>query len=149
VFQSEHRTACNDMSAAFPLALRSSAWMPQIPEALPPFQPVHCSLCFHKQRWTTVDWKASNRDCNTPDIQLDSWWISLVQPLKVTGLAGLHFGFLCQEPTTLCSNCSTLWDGLGGTQRVNSPVSRTRITLPQAILYPLTDSSHIGLLVHP
>ena len=37
----------------------------------------------------------------------------LVQPLKVTGPTGLHFGLLCQEPTTLCSNCSTLRDGLG------------------------------------
>ena len=37
VFQAEHRTACNDTSAAFPPALRSSARMPQIPGALPHF----------------------------------------------------------------------------------------------------------------
>ena len=55
------------------------------------FQSVHHSLCFHKRWWTTVDWRVSNSDCNTPDIQLDSWWISLVQPLKVTGPADLHF----------------------------------------------------------
>jgi len=35
---------------AFPPALRSSTWMPQIPGALPPFQPVHRILCFHKRR---------------------------------------------------------------------------------------------------
>uniref|UniRef100_A0A8C4PY06 Uncharacterized protein n=1 Tax=Eptatretus burgeri TaxID=7764 RepID=A0A8C4PY06_EPTBU len=32
------------------------------------------------------------------------------------------------EPTTFHSNCSTPSDGLGGTQCVNSPVSRMRIT---------------------
>ena len=37
VFLTEHRTACNDTSAAFPPTLRSSAWMPQIPGALPHF----------------------------------------------------------------------------------------------------------------
>ena len=35
VFLAEHRTACNDMSTAFPPAMRSSAWMPQIPGAHP------------------------------------------------------------------------------------------------------------------
>ena len=29
--------------------------------------------CFHKQRWITFDRRVSNRDCNTPDIQLNSW----------------------------------------------------------------------------
>ena len=37
VFQTVYRTACDDVSTAFPPALRSSAWMPQIPGALPPF----------------------------------------------------------------------------------------------------------------
>ena len=32
---------------------------------------------------------------------------------------------------------------------MNSPVSRTRITSPQLMLYSLIDSSYIGLLVHP
>ena len=77
---------------------------------------------------TNVDLSVSNRDSNTPDIQHDSWWISLVQMLKVTGPAGLLFGLHCQYPTTLHSNCSTLRDGLGGTQCVNSAVRRTRIT---------------------
>ena len=98
------------------------------PWSFTPFQLVHRSLCFHKRRWTPDDWRVSNRDCNTPDIQLDSWWISLVQPLKVTGPAGLHFRLLCQEPNTLCSNCSTPRVGLGGTQCANFPVSRMRIT---------------------
>ena len=128
VFQAEHRTACNDTSAAFPPAFRSLAWMPKIPGALPHFNRFTEVLCFHERRWTTVDWRVSNRDCNTSDVQLDSWWISLVQPLKVTGPAGLHFGILCQEPIFLCSNCSTPRDGIGGTQCMNSPVSRTRIT---------------------
>ena len=97
--KSRLKTTCNDMNTAFPPALRRSAMMPQIPRALPLFQLGHCSLCFHKRRWTTVDRSVSNRDCNTPDIQLDSWWISLV--------------LLCQEPTTLCSNCSSPRDGLG------------------------------------
>ena len=30
-----------------------------------PFQPVHRSLCFHKQKWITFDWRISNRDSNT------------------------------------------------------------------------------------
>ena len=38
VLQTEHRTACNVMRTAFPPALRSSAWMPQIPGALPHFK---------------------------------------------------------------------------------------------------------------
>ena len=37
------------------------------------FQPVQRSLCFHKKRWITVDWRVCNRDSNTPDIQLNSW----------------------------------------------------------------------------
>jgi len=37
VFQRENRTACNDISTAFPPALRSSPWMPQIIGALPHF----------------------------------------------------------------------------------------------------------------
>jgi len=49
----------------------------------------------------------------SPDIHLDIWWMSLVQLLNVTGPAGLHFVLLCQEPTTLYYNCSTLRDGLG------------------------------------
>ena len=110
-FQAEHKTACNDTSAAFPPALRSSAWMPQIPVASPRFNRFTAAR-FHKRRWTIVDWRVSNRDCNTLDVQLDSWWIRLVQPLKVTGPAGLHFRLLCQEPTTLCSNCSAPRDGL-------------------------------------
>ena len=112
VFQAEHRTACNDTSAAFPPALKFSMDATD-PWSFTPFQPVHRSLCFHKQRWTTVGWRVNNRDCNTPDVQLNRWWISLVQPLKGTGPAGLHFGLLFQEPTTLCSNCSTPRDGLG------------------------------------
>ena len=67
-------------------------------------------------------------DSNTLDIQLNSWWISLVQLLKVTGPVGLLFGLLCQEPTTIPSNCSTPKDGLGGMQCINSPEKRTRIT---------------------
>ena len=62
------------------------------PRSFTPFQPVHRSMCFHKRRWTTVDWRVSNRDCNTTDIQLDSWWISLEQPLKLASPVGLHFG---------------------------------------------------------
>ena len=103
--------ACNDTSAAFLPALRSSAWMPQIPGALPHFN-WFTAACFHK-KWTTVDWRVSNGDSNTPYIQLNSWWISLVQPLKLSGPTGLHFGLLCQDPTTLCSNCCTPRDGLG------------------------------------
>ena len=61
-------------------------------------------------------------DNHTPDIQIESWWINRVQSLKVTGPVGLQFGLLCQEHTTLRSNCSTPRDGLGGTQCVNSPV---------------------------
>ena len=56
-----------------------------------PFLVVHCSLLFHKQKWITVDWRVSNRDRHTPDIQVD-------QPgtaPKVTGPAGLHFRLLC------------------------------------------------------
>jgi len=37
VFLAEHRTAYNDTSTPFSPALRSSAWMPQIPGALPHF----------------------------------------------------------------------------------------------------------------
>ena len=48
----------------------------------------------------------------TPGIQFNSWWISLVEPLKVIGTVGLHFQILCQEPTTFCSNCSTPRDRL-------------------------------------
>ena len=112
------------------------------PRSFTPFQPVHHSLCFHKRRWTTVDWRVSNSYCNTTDIQLDSWWISLVQPLKVTGPAGLQFGLLCQEPPTLCSNCSTPRDGLGGKQCTNSPCKwddnhlTTGDTLPPASTAP-------------
>ena len=127
VFQAEHRTACNDMSAAFPPALRSSASMPQIPGALPPFQPVHRSLCFHKRRWVTVDLRISNRDCNTPDIQLDSRWISLVHPLKVTGPAGLHLRLLCQEPPIIQPGPATLVNDIQCTLRdkilLSPPVS--------------------------
>ena len=99
----EHKTACNSTNTAFPPALRSPAWMPQIPEDLPPFRPVHRSPYFHKRRWVTVDWRVSNRDSNTPEIQLNSWWVSLVQPLKVTGsmdLLGLKeiFQVLSQLP---------------------------------------------------
>ena len=83
------------------------------PWSFTPIQLVHRSLCFHKQKWTTVDWRVSSSYYNTPDVQLDSWWISLVQLLKVTGPADLHFGLLCQEATTLCSNCSTPRDALG------------------------------------
>ena len=97
------------------------------PRSFTPFQPVHRNLCFHKLRWITVDWRVRNRDSHTPDIQLNSWWISRVQPLKLTGSVGLHFGFLFQEPNTLHSNFSTPRDGFGGTQCVNSPGTRTRI----------------------
>ena len=82
------------------------------PRSFTPFQPVHRSLCFHKWKCTAVDWSVSNRESNTPDIQLDSWWISLVQPLKATGTAGLHFGLLWQEPTTHCSNYSPPKNGV-------------------------------------
>ena len=97
------------------------------PRSFTPLNLVYHILCFHKRRWITVDWRVSNRDSNTPDVQLDSWWISLVQPLKVTDPAGLYFGLLSQQRTTLRSNCSILRDGLGGTQWVNSPESRMRI----------------------
>ena len=110
VFQAKHRTACNDTSAAFPPALRSSAWMPRIPGALP-----------HFNRFTTACVSTSEGgpqsivgsatmiglDISTPDVQLDIWWISLVQLLKVTGAVCLHFRLFCQEPTTLCSHCNT------------------------------------------
>ena len=78
------------------------------PWSFTPFQQVNRSLCFHKRRWITVDWRVSNRDSNTPDILLNSWWVILVQPLKVTSTAGLHFRLFCQEHTTLLSYCSTL-----------------------------------------
>ena len=42
------------------------------PSGFTPFHLVYRSLCFHKQRWITVDWRVSNRDSNTPDIQLNS-----------------------------------------------------------------------------
>ena len=83
------------------------------PGSFTPLQLAHCSLCFHKLRWLIVEWMVSNGGSNTTDMQLNSCWVSLVQPLKVTSLAGLHFGFLCQEPTTLRSKCSSPRDGLG------------------------------------
>ena len=125
VFQAEQRTACNDMSTAFPAALRRSTWMPQSP-SLPHFNRVN--QCFHKQRWITVDWRVCKRDSKPLTPNSIAGWNSLVQLHKVAGPAGLHVGLLCEEPTTLRSNCSTLRDGLGGTQGTNSPVSRTRIT---------------------
>ena len=88
-------------------------------------------------------------DCNTPDIQHNSWWISLAQPLNVTGPAGLHFRLLCQEPTTLRSNSSAPRNTLGGTQCTDFPGSRIRINSPKLMLYPFTDSTHIGFLVCP
>ena len=100
VFQAEHRTASNESSAAFPPALRSSAWMPQIPGALPHFNRF-TAACFHKRRWTTFDWMVSNRDGNTPDIQLNSWWISLLQPLKVTVPVCLHSDSSVKSPHPL------------------------------------------------
>ena len=43
------------------------------PRSFTPFQPVHHSLCFHKRRSITGDWRVYNRDSNTPDIQLNSY----------------------------------------------------------------------------
>ena len=128
------------LKCSIPTSLEKFSMDATDPRSFTPFQPVHRSLCFHKRRWITVDWRVSNRNSNTPDIQLNSYWVSLVQPLKVIGPAGFHFRHLWQEPTTLCSNSSTPRDGLGGTHCTNSPVSRTRITYPLVMLYPLTDS---------
>ena len=127
VFQAKHRTAFNDKSTAVPPILRSSAWMPQIPGALPHFNRFTAS-CVSTNKAGLQLIGGSAIGIVTPDIQLDSWWINLVQPLKVTGPMGLHFGLLCQKPTTLRSNCSTPKDGLGGMQCAISPVCRTRIT---------------------
>ena len=128
VFQAELRTACNHMSTAFPPSLRSSTWMPQIPGALPHFNRFTAVCVSTNKGGSQLIRRSAKGTVTPPDIQLSSWLISRVQPLKVTGPAGLHFGLLCQEPTTLHSNCSSPRDGLCGTLCANSPVSRMRIT---------------------
>ena len=67
--------------------------MPQILEALPHFNRFTAAYVSTNEGGS-VDWRVSNRDSNITDVELNKWWVSLVQLLKVTGPAGLHFGLL-------------------------------------------------------
>ena len=122
VFQTEHRTTCSGTSISTSLEKFSmDATNPRS------FAPFHRSLCFHKRRWTLLIGGSAIRIVTPLTSNLTaggSAWYSR----SVTGPAGLHFGLLCQEPTTLCSKYSTPRDRLGGTQCANSPLSKMRIT---------------------
>ena len=118
----EHRTACNDMSTAILPALTSSAWMPQITGALPPLNWFTAACVSTNEGGSQLIGGSAIGIVYTPNIQINSWWVSLVQPFNVTGPAGLHFGLLCQAPIILLSNCSIPRDRLGGMQCMNSSV---------------------------
>ena len=98
VFQAEHRTACNDKSTTFPPALKSSAWMPQIPGALHHFNRFTAACVSTNEDGSQVIGGSAIGIVTSLTFNSTAGWIGLEQLPKATDPAGLHFRLLCQKP---------------------------------------------------